>query len=55
MRIGLEVDQEVEGLTSRLVGNILSCRFDHEIFSMVIHSLPLIQEGQFSVSGKECA
>ena len=25
---------------------------DHEIFSMVILSLPLIQEGQFSVSGK---
>ena len=25
---------------------------DHEIFSMVILSLPLIQEGQWSVSGK---
>ena len=25
---------------------------DHEIFSMVILSLPLIQEGQFSVSGE---
>ena len=25
---------------------------DHEIFSMVILSLPLIQEGQLSVSGK---
>ena len=25
---------------------------DHEIFSTVIHSLPLIQEGQLSVSGK---
>ena len=25
---------------------------DHEIFSTVILSLPLIQEGQFSVSGK---
>ena len=25
---------------------------DHEIFSMVIHSLPLIQEGQLSVSGE---
>ena len=29
---------------------------DHEIFSMVIFSLPLIQEGQLSVSGKRiCA
>ena len=27
-------------------------RFDHEIFFMVIRSLPLIQEGQLSVSGK---
>ena len=27
---------------------------NHEIFSMVIPSLPLIQEGQLSVSGKEC-
>ena len=26
---------------------------DHEIFSMVILSLPLIQEGQLSVSGKK--
>ena len=26
--------------------------FDHEIFSMVIFSLLLIQEGQLSVSGK---
>ena len=25
---------------------------DHEIFSMVIHSVPLIQEGHLSVSGK---
>ena len=25
---------------------------DHEIFSTVIHSLPLIQEGQLSVSGE---
>ena len=29
---------------------------DHEIFSMVILSLPLIQEGQLSVSGERmCA
>ena len=37
---------------SLLVGNILSWRFDHEIFSTVIFALPLIQEGQLSVSGK---
>ena len=28
---------------------------DREIFSTVILSLPLIQEGQLSVSAKECA
>ena len=28
---------------------------DHEIFSMVILSLLVIQEGELSVSGKECA
>ena len=28
---------------------------DHEIFSSVILSLPLIQEGHLSVSGEECA
>ena len=43
-------DQEVAG--SKPVSNILSWRFDHEIFSMAILSLPLIQEGQMSVSGK---
>ena len=36
----------------RRVGNILSCRFDHERFSKVILSLPLIQEGQLSVSSE---
>ena len=31
-------------------------KIDHEIFSMVILSLPLIQEGQLSVSGERmCA
>ena len=34
------------------VGNILSWRFGHEIFSTVILSFLLIQEGQLSVSGK---
>ena len=36
-------DQEVVGL---------SWRFDHEIFSKVSLSLPLIQEEQLSVSGE---
>ena len=34
------------------VCNILSWRFNHEIFSTVILSLPQIQEGQLSVSGE---
>ena len=37
---------------SRQVDNILSWRFDQEIFSMVILSLLLIEEGQLSVSGE---
>ena len=45
-------DQEVAGSTPAKVGNILSWWFDHEIFSTVILSLPLIQEGQMSVSGE---
>ena len=40
-------DQEVAGSTPAEVGNI-----HHEIFSTVILSLPLIQEGQLSVSGE---
>ena len=36
----------------RRVGNNLSWRFDHEIFSTVILSFPLILEGQLSVSGE---
>ena len=39
-------DQEVAGSTPAEV------EFDHEIFSMVILSLQLIQEEQLSVSGK---
>ena len=41
-------------LDLRRVGNILSLRFDHEIFFMIILSQTLIQEGQLSVpvSGK---
>ena len=46
-------DQEVAGSTPAEVGNILSWRFDQEIFSTVILSLPLIQEGQrLSVCGE---
>ena len=43
-------DQEVVGSTPTEVGNILSWRLI--IFSTVILSLPLIQEGQLSVSGE---
>ena len=43
-------DQEVAESTPAEVGNIVE--IDHEIFSMVILSLPLIQEGQLSVSGE---
>ena len=44
-------DQKGVGSTPP-VGNILSWRFDYEIFSTVILSLPLIQEGQLSVSSE---
>ena len=44
-------DQEVAGSTPAEVGNIL-VEIDHEIFSTVILYLPLIQEGQLSVSGE---
>ena len=43
-------DQEVAGSTPAEVSNILSWRLI--IFSTVIFSLPLIQEGQLSVSGE---
>ena len=45
-------DQEVAGSTPIEVGNILFVEIDHEIFSTVILSFPLIQEGQLSVSGE---
>ena len=44
-------DQEVAGSTPAEVGNIF-VEIDHEIFSTVSLSLPLIQEGQLSVSGE---
>ena len=43
---GLTPTQEVAGLTPTFM------EIDHEIFSTVILSLLLIQEGQYSVSGK---
>ena len=45
-------DQEVAGLTPAEISNIFFVEIDHEIFSTVILSLPLIQEGQLSVSGE---
>ena len=46
-------EQEVTGSTPAGSGNnTLSLRFDHEIFSTVSFSIPLIQEGQLSVSGE---
>ena len=50
---------EFQPSTSVVVKRIRQHSFveiDHEIFSMVILSLPLIQEGQLSVSGERmCA
>ena len=43
-------DQKVAGSTPAESENILSLRFAHEIFFTAIFSLPLIQEGQLSVS-----
>ena len=43
---------QIAGSTPAKVGNILSWRFDHEIFSTAILSLLLIQKGQLSVSGE---
>ena len=45
-------DQEVAGSTPAEVDNILFVEIDHEIFSTFILFLPLIQEGQLSVSGE---
>ena len=45
-------DQEVAGSIPAEVGNILSWRLIMNFFSTVILSLPLIQEGQLSVSGE---
>ena len=45
-------DQEVAGSTPRRSRQHSFVEIDHEIFSTVILSLPLIQEGQLSVSGE---
>ena len=45
-------DQEVAGSTPHWGRQHSFVEIDHEIFSTVILSLPLIQEGQLSVSGK---
>ena len=46
-------DQEVVGSNPRRVGKILSWRFDHEMFSMVI--LSLLLTGICHFLAKECA
>ena len=45
-------DQEVMGSTPRRGQQYSFMEIDHEIFSTVILSLLLIQEGQLSVSGE---
>ena len=44
---------QVAEVRSPLVQQHSLVEIDHEIFSMVILSLPLIQEGQLSVSGEK--
>ena len=48
----LTSDQEVAGLILVGVRQHSFVEINHEIFSMVILSIPLIQEGQLSVSCK---
>ena len=50
VRWSLTGDQEVEGLIPARSGNVF-LEIDHEIVSVVIFSLPQIQEEQLSVSG----
>ena len=45
-------DQKIAGSIPRQVRQPSSVEIHHEIFSTIILSLPLIQEGQLSVSGK---
>ena len=48
--MGLTGNQEVAGLTPAELATFFCGDIDHEIFPTVILSLPLIQEGQLSVS-----
>ena len=50
--LGGSVDQEVAGSTPHRGRQHSFVEIDHEIFSTFILSLPLIQEGQLSVSGE---
>ena len=50
--VRLTGDQGVAGSTPAGSETFFSWRFDHEIFSTIILSLPLIQEGQLSASGE---
>ena len=51
--VGSESDCESRGrLIEPQSGHILTLRFGHENISMTILSLPLIQEGQLSVTGE---
>ena len=45
-------DQDVAGSIPAVSGNILLWKIDHDLFSTVILSFRLIQEGQLSVSGE---
>ena len=52
MCVRLHGKQKFAGSITAGSGNILFVEIDHEIFSTVILSLPLIQDGQLSVSGE---
>ena len=52
VHINCENDQEVAGSIPIVFGNILSGKLITKYFSTVILSLPLIQEGQLSISGE---
>ena len=48
----LDLTSDQKGFDPCRVQQHFSVEIDHEIFSVVILSLPLIQEGLLSVSGK---
>ena len=45
-------DQEIVGSTTAGLATLIFVEIDHKVFSAVLLSLQLIQEGQLSVSGK---